>query len=117
MSEEKTIFHKILNKEIPSECVYEDEFVYAFKDITPQAPFHCLVIPKKMQGLVSLMDATDEHEAILGKLMVATARIAKEQKLEKGYRTVINSGAEPGQTVFYLHVHVLAGRNFTWPPG
>mmetsp|Transcript_28520 Transcript_28520/g.29672 ORF Transcript_28520/g.29672 Transcript_28520/m.29672 type:complete len:118 (-) Transcript_28520:43-396(-) len=117
MVEEETIFHKMVKGYIPVDKIYEDEDVLAFKDINPQAPFHCLVIPRKMQGLSSLAKATDEHKDILGKLMLAVAKIAEKNKLEKGFRTVINTGQEGGQTVNYIHIHILAGRELKWPPG
>lgn len=115
--EKETIFHKILKKEIPSTKVYEDDYVYAFKDINPVADFHCLVIPKQMQGLSSIAKASDKHLDILGRLMLAVSKIAEENKLEKGFRTVINTGQEGGQTVDYIHIHVIAGRDLKWPPG
>lgn len=114
---EETIFHKIIKKDIPSKMVYENEDVYAFKDINPCAPFHCLVIPKRMQGLSSLSKADDSHIDILGKLLLAVSKIAEQENLEKGFRTVINTGEEGGQTVNYIHIHILAGRNLSWPPG
>ncbi len=117
MVEQETLFHKLLDGRIPSTKVYEDDFVYAFKDINPVAPFHCLVIPKKMQGLSSISKATEEHEVILGKLMVAVSKIANENKLEKGFRTVINTGEDGGQTVPYIHIHIIGERSMKWPPG
>lgn len=117
MVEEQTIFHKIIDKKIPSEKVYEDDDIYAFKDINPSAPFHCLVIPKVMNGLNSLASANEGHVELLGKMMVAISKIAKEQKLEKGFRTVFNTGEEGGQSVNYIHAHILAGRELKWPPG
>lgn len=117
MVEEETIFHKIVKGQIPCTKVYEDDDVLAFKDINPAAPFHCLVIPKDMQGLTSVAKASKEHIEILGKLMVAVSKIAEENNLEKGFRTVLNTGEEGGQTVNYIHIHILAGRNLKWPPG
>lgn len=119
MVEEKkeTIFHKILKGDIKSEKVYEDDYVYAFKDVYPVAPFHVLVIPKLNHEIESLLKVDSQHEVILGKLMVAVSKIAKENNLEKGYRTIINTGEGGGQTVFYLHIHIIAGRELTWPPG
>lgn len=116
-TETKTIFHKVLSKEIPTEAVYEDDFVYAFKDNNPVSPFHVLVVPKKLQGLTSLSKATDEHEQILGKLLVAVSKIAKEYNLDDGFRTVINNGDNAGQSVFYLHVHLIGKKKLGWPPG
>ncbi len=115
--EEETIFHKILKKEIPSTSVYEDEKVYAFKDINPQAPVHVVVIPKQMQGLNMLSNAVEENVPILGHLLYSASVIAKQMNLEKGYRIVINNGVEGCQSVNYIHVHLLGGAQLTWPPG
>lgn len=115
--EEKTIFHKIVSKEIPSASVYEDDDVYAFRDIQPQAPTHIVVIPKKMQGLNMLSSATEEHITILGKLMYVASVVAKKDNLDKGYRVVVNCGQDGCQSVNYLHLHVLGGRKLGWPPG
>lgn len=117
MSEDNdTIFGKILRGELPSEKVYEDDEIYAFKDIHPAAPVHILVIPKRR--IVDLFEAKDSDAELLGKLLVKSAEIAKAQGLEEtGFRTVINNGAGVGQTVFHLHVHILGGRGFSWPPG
>jgi histidine triad (HIT) family protein len=97
--------------------VYEDDFVFAFRDIAPAAPTHILIIPKNKDGLTGLSQAEERHEAVLGKLLVAAAKIAKQEGLEKGYRIVINDGEHAGQTVFHLHVHLLGGKEFSWPPG
>ena len=110
-----TIFSKIIRREIPADIVYEDDLCLGFRDITPQAPTHILVIPKK--PIPKLSDAQPEDKALLGLLLYAVSEIAKEQKLGNGYRTVINTGEEGGQTVFHLHLHLLAGRNLGWPPG
>lgn len=115
--EEITIFHKIVAKEIPSNKVYEDDEIYAFRDIQPQAPVHIIVIPKKMNGLNMLSSATEQHIPILGKLMYACSVIAKQEKLDNGYRVVINCGKDGCQSVNYLHVHLLGGAKFGWPPG
>lgn len=117
MSEENpTIFGKIIRGEIPSEKVYEDDEVLAFKDINPAAPTHILVIPK--ERIINLFHAEERHEALLGKLMLAAKKIAVEQGLEEdGFRLVINNGAGVGQTVFHIHLHILGGRDFSWPPG
>jgi len=118
MSEGGTIFDKIINGQIPCKKVYETEDVLAFEDINPQAPFHCLVIPKKFDGLSQISKSEAKHEAILGKLMIAVGEIARQYKLnENGFRVVINDGKDSGQTVFHLHIHILAGRELTWPPG
>ncbi|MCP9878927.1 histidine triad nucleotide-binding protein [Cyanobium sp. A1C-AMD] len=109
-----TIFGRILRGEIPCDQVYADEHCLAFRDVTPQAPVHVLVIPR--QPIAQLADATEAHEALLGHLLLVAARVAKQEGLES-FRTVINSGADAGQTVFHLHVHVIGGRPLAWPPG
>lgn len=106
------LFCKIVAGEIPSKKVYEDESTFAFEDIAPKAPTHLLVVPKRhVENLASLSD----HE-LIGRTMLAAAAVAREKGLEH-YRTVINNGAEAGQSVFHLHVHVLGGRKMNWPPG
>ncbi|MCA9472598.1 MAG: histidine triad nucleotide-binding protein [Nitrospirales bacterium] len=110
------IFCKIVDGSISSAKLYEDDDCLAFEDLNPQAPVHALVIPKK--HLVALSDAEETDQALLGKLMLACVRVAKDKGLEtNGYRVVTNIGREAGQTVFHLHVHVLGGRRFQWPPG
>lgn len=106
------IFCKISRGEIPSKKIYEDDDVYAFHDINPVAPVHFMLIPKL--HLVSLMEADESHAALLGKMLVLAPKLAKEQGLDKGFRTVINSGKGGGQEVFHLHVHVIGGGNI--PP-
>jgi len=108
------LFCKIAAKQIPAKMVHEDAHVFAFEDINPQAPTHVLVCPKK--HFASLEHATPEEEAALGKVALVAAKIAKDRKLGS-YRTVINTGIEAGQTVFHLHLHLLGGRTFSWPPG
>ncbi|WP_026097832.1 histidine triad nucleotide-binding protein [Baaleninema simplex] len=110
-----TIFGKIVRKEIPADIVYEDDLCLAFRDIAPQAPTHILVIPKK--SLSSLADAQESDRDLLGHLLLTANQIAQQEGLSQGYRTVVNTGAEAGQTVFHLHVHVLGGRPMEWPPG
>ena len=109
-----TIFARILRGEIPCDEVYRDDRCLAFRDIAPQAPVHVLVIPS--EPIESLRSAGEEHEALLGHLLLVAARVAKQEGLED-WRAVINSGAEAGQTVFHLHVHVIGGRPLSWPPG
>ena len=109
------LFCKIAAKQIPSKMVYEDEDVFAFEDIGPQAPTHLLIVPRK--HFASLDDASPDDQAILGKLQLVAAQLAKKFNLSQGYRTVINSGAGAGQSVFHVHVHLLGGRAFRWPPG
>jgi histidine triad (HIT) family protein len=111
-----TIFSKIVRREIPADIVYEDDEVLAFRDLNPQAPVHVLFIPKR--PLATLNDATAGDAELLGKLLLATAAYAKREGFaEQGYRTVINTNEDGGQTVFHLHVHLLAGRRMHWPPG
>ena len=111
-----TIFTQIINKEIPADIVYEDDICLAFKDISPQAPVHLLIIPKK--EIVSLATLTDEDKEIMGHIMVKTAEIARIAGLEEdGYRVVTNIGENGGQSVFHIHFHLLGGRRLTWPPG
>lgn len=114
---EQTIFDKLIRKEIPSNVVYEDDFVFAFRDIAPVAPTHILIIPKNKDGLTGVSKAEERHEQILGKMIVAASKIAKQEGLGNGYRLVINDGEHAGQTVFHIHLHLLGGKEFTWPPG
>ena len=110
------IFCKIVAGEIPAAKVYEDERAVAFRDINPQAPTHALVIPRA--HVASLNEASEADEALLGHLLLVAARVAREEgHSEGGYRTVINTGAQAGQTVFHVHVHLLGGRSLAWPPG
>lgn len=112
----ETIFSKIIRKEIPAQIVHETENVLAFRDIRPQAPTHILVIPKK--PIKDVSSATAEDKAVLGELLLAAGEIARKEGFEAdGYRVVINNGRDGGQEVFHLHLHVLAGRKLTWPPG
>lgn len=110
-----TIFGKIIRREIPAKIVYEDDLCLAFRDVAPQAPTHVLIIPKR--EIPSLADATASDRDLLGHLLVKAADIAKSEGLEAGYRVVINSGADGGQSVSHLHLHMLGGRALTWPPG
>ena len=109
------IFCKIAAGSIPSKKVREDEHLLAFHDIDPKAPTHILVIPKK--HIASLAHATADDAELLGRLLVAVSEIAREQGLGKGYRVVISTGSEGGQTVDHLHLHLLGGRQMHWPPG
>ncbi len=112
----ETIFSKIIDRKIPAEIIYEDDLSLAFRDINPQAPIHILVIPKK--PLIGLSDATESDAPLLGHLLDVARRVAREQGLETdGYRVVINDGEKAGQSVFHLHLHILAGRRMGWPPG
>ena len=110
---EETIFNKILRKEIPCDQVYTDDLCLAFRDIEPQAPVHILIIPKK--SISSLKDAENDDAALLGHLLLIAAKVAKQEGLES-WRTVINTGASAGQTVFHLHLHIIGGRKLSWPP-
>jgi histidine triad (HIT) family protein len=110
------IFCRIVERRVPAQIVYEDEWAVAIEDIHPQAPVHLLVIPRK--HVPALNDAAVEDEPLLGHLLLVAAQLARERQLEKrGYRTVVNNGAWAGQSVAHLHVHVLGGRVFHWPPG
>jgi histidine triad (HIT) family protein len=109
------LFCKILAKQIPSKIVYEDEDVFAFEDIGPQAPTHILICPRK--HFASLDQATPEDQAVLGKLQLVAAELARRFRLGEGYRTVVNTGRGAGQSVFHVHLHLLGGRAFHWPPG
>jgi histidine triad (HIT) family protein len=109
------LFCKIGAKQIPSKIVYEDADLFAFEDISPQAPTHILICPRK--HFESLTNAAAEDQAILGKLQLVAAQLATERKLLEGYRTVLNNGRGAGQSVFHLHLHLLGGRQFRWPPG
>lgn len=111
-----TIFTKIINKEIPANIVYEDNEVLAFRDISPQAPEHILVIPKK--EIPTVNDIEEADAALVGKLFLTAKKIAKDLGFdEKGYRLVMNCNEDGGQTVNHIHMHILAGRQLSWPPG
>lgn len=111
-----TLFSKIIRREIPADIVFEDEQVLAFRDIAPQAPVHVLFIPKT--PIATLNEATPAQAELLGRLLLAAAAWAKTQGFaENGYRVVMNCNADGGQTVFHIHLHLLAGRALHWPPG
>jgi len=113
---EKTLFQKICDREIPATIVHEDDLCVGFKDISPQAPVHLLVVPRKPITRVAL--ATSEDQALLGHLLLTAAKIAREQGFsDDGFRLVINNGPNGGEAVPHLHVHILAGRQMEWPPG
>jgi histidine triad (HIT) family protein len=109
------LFCKIAEKKIPSKVVYEDEDVFAFEDIGPQAPTHVLIIPRK--HFASLHEASGDDAAVIGKMHLVAAQLARKLKLTDGYRTVVNTGSGAGQTVWHFHLHLLGGREFGWPPG
>jgi len=110
-----TIFERILSGELATDFVYEDDFCAAFHDIEPQAPVHCLIIPKTK--IVNLKKINSDQNLILGNLLCAVPKVAAAVCPEQDFRIVVNNGADVGQTVFYLHIHLLAGRAFAWPPG
>jgi len=111
----ETIFQKIIDKELPADIVYEDDSCLAFKDINPVAPVHILVIPKKRIEKIS--DSNTEDKELLGHLFLVAGNIAKDLGIEDAFRLVVNNGAGAQQTVFHLHIHLIAGREFNWPPG
>jgi histidine triad (HIT) family protein len=111
-----TIFEKIIAREIPAKIIWEDDDAVAFHDVNPQAPVHVLIVPKKV--IPRLDAATEGDRAVLGKLLLVAAKLAKELKIEKtGYRVVVNSGPDAGESVPHLHVHLLGKRALAWPPG
>lgn len=110
-----TLFEKILAGEIPAEIIYRDDKAFAIRDINPQAPVHVLVIPVKPVARLGVADEQDRD--LLGHLLLVAANIASDLSLEKGYRIIINNGPDGGESVPHLHVHVLGGRQMTWPPG
>jgi len=111
-----TIFAKIVRHEIPAQIVYQDEFVTAFRDLTPVAPTHVLIVSNRT--IPTLNDATPDDEQLLGKLVLTARKLAQEQGIaEDGYRLVMNCNRDGGQSVFHIHLHLLGGRKLTWPPG
>ena len=115
MSDPKCLFCRIIRGEVPSKKVHEDDQVFAFEDIHPQAPTHVLVIPKK--HFAGLKEAEAADAEIIGRCYLVAAQIARQRNIERGYRTVLNVGPGAGQSVFHLHIHLLGGRTLTWPPG
>jgi len=110
------LFCKMVSGEIPPDKVYEDDEVLAFRDINPQAPLHVLVIPK--EHIATLNDLDDAHRPLVGRMVQAAAKIAAQEGVDaSGYRTVLNCNADAGQSVFHIHLHLLAGRQMRWPPG
>ena len=110
-----TLFEKIIARQIPAQIVYEDDLCLAFHDVNPQAPIHVLLIPKK--EIARLIDAQPEDQALLGHLMLTANKIAQQLGVGDAFRLVVNNSANAGQSVFHLHLHILAGRAFKWPPG
>lgn len=111
----KTLFEKIIAREIPATIVHEDAHCVAFKDINPAAPVHLLLVPRK--ALPRLCDATADDQALLGHLMLTASKIAAAHGCGEAYRLVVNNGADAGQSVFHLHLHIVGGRSLKWPPG
>ena len=111
----KTLFEKIIDREIPADIIFEDELSIVIKDISPQAPIHLLIIPKKV--IPKLSESTAEDQSILGHLMLVAGQIADQLGLDETFRLVVNNGAKAGQSVFHLHLHLLSGRPLNWPPG
>ena len=111
----KTLFEKIIDKELPAAIVYEDEHCVAFKDINPGAPTHVLLVPRK--PLPKLTDAGAADQALLGHLLLTASKVAQQLGVGEAFRVAINNGAGAGQSVFHLHLHILGGRPFKWPPG
>jgi histidine triad (HIT) family protein len=109
------IFCKIVRREIPTEAVYEDNEVFSFYDINPQAPKHILVIPKR--HISDIMELSDEDKGLLGEIGMAIKRIAEKEQLSKGFRVIVNCGEDAGCEVLHLHFHILGGRRLGWPPG
>jgi len=112
---DKTIFAKIIDREMDADVVYEDDDCLAFRDINPQAPMHILIVPKK--PIPRLADATGDDRALLGHLMLKAAEIADSEGYGDAFRLAVNNGESVGQSVFHLHLHILGGRRFGWPPG
>ncbi|XP_034547727.1 histidine triad nucleotide-binding protein 2, mitochondrial isoform X1 [Notolabrus celidotus] len=110
-----TIFSKVIDKSIPADIIYEDDKCLAFRDISPQAPVHFLVIPRVPIPRIS--EAKDDEAELLGHLLVVAKNLAKQESLNEGYRVVVNDGKHGAQSVYHLHIHVLGGRQMTWPPG
>jgi histidine triad (HIT) family protein len=112
---EKTIFKKIIDREIPADIVYEDDLCLAFNDISPQAPTHVLLIPKK--EIPTVNDLTEDDQQLVGHMFLAASRLARQLGADSGYRLIVNCGPDAGQEVYHIHIHLLAGRKMTWPPG
>ena len=115
MTTSQTLFEKIVAREIPAQIVYEDDLCLAFRDIHPQAPTHVLLIPKK--PIPSLADLQPDDQPLCGHLLLTARKLAEQLGLDNGFRVVINSGSDGGQTVPHLHLHLLGGRGLSWPPG
>ena len=110
-----TLFQKIIDREIPADIIYEDDLSLVFKDINPVAPIHLLIIPKKQIEKIS--DSKESEKDLLGHLMLVAGKVARQLGVEESFRLVVNNGEGAQQTVFHLHIHLLSGREFHWPPG
>jgi len=110
-----TLFEKIIARQIPADIVFEDDLCLAFRDISPQAPTHILVVPKK--PIARIGEAKPEDQALLGHLFLTAAAISRAENLADGFRIVVNNGPHGGETVPHLHIHILGGRHLSWPPG
>lgn len=115
MTEKDCLFCRIARRQLETPLVYQDERVVVFRDINPQAPIHLLVIPRK--HVATVLEIEDSDESLTGHMILVARNMAKQEKLESGFRIVMNTGSGAGQTVFHLHAHVLGGRSFRWPPG
>ncbi|MDX1547878.1 MAG: HIT domain-containing protein [Rhodothermales bacterium] len=115
MAEERTLFERIIERDIPAEILYEDDHCVGFRDINPQAPVHVLIVPRR--PIPTLDDLTDDDQALAGHLLLAARRVAEQEGLEAGYRVVINCKEHGLQSVAHLHLHLLGGRKMKWPPG
>jgi histidine triad (HIT) family protein len=110
------LFCGIIAGKVPASLIYQDERLVAFKDINPQAPFHCLIIPRK--HIPGVLDITPEDQSLIGAIFALAARLAREHQIaDSGFRVVVNSGSDAGQSVFHLHYHLIGGRRMRWPPG
>jgi histidine triad (HIT) family protein len=113
---DKTLFEKIIDREIPAEIVFEDDYVIAFNDIDPKAPVHILIVPKKV--IRSINDISENDKDLIGKMFLVARNLAKEKGIDKsGFRTIFNTNDDGGQTVYHLHLHLIGGRQMKWPPG
>ena len=110
-----TLFEKIIARQIPAQILYEDDLVFAFRDINPAAPTHILLVPKKVIGRIA--DASPEDHKVLGHMLLKAPEIAKKENLSNGFRLVINNGPDAGESVPHLHLHIIGGRKMSWPPG
>ena len=115
MTAQETLFTKIINREIPADIIYEDDLCMAFRDISPQAPLHALLVPK--QVITQLSESLPNQQSLLGHMLVTAPKIADQEGYKDAFRLVINNGADAGQSVFHLHMHIIAGRELSWPPG